>query len=136
MIRAVGEEGSERGRETRAAVLRNQVVSQRAHDDSVFPVLMLGEHVQTGGGLLYFPHALPWLLTGEPRQFAERPLVCRDIEEVGHRRSLVMIGAVLLLINPVLRVAFAALGFAAQRDRLYTVISLFVLGVLLFSFFW
>jgi uncharacterized membrane protein len=47
-----------------------------------------------------------------------------------------MIGVVLLLINPLIRVAFAAVGFAAQRNRLYTVISLAVLGVLLLSFFW
>jgi uncharacterized membrane protein len=79
------------------------------------------------------------VFSGEPKYF-ENPvsMVHRalDLKEVGHRRSLIMIGAVLLLINPVLRVGFAALGFAAQRDRLYTAISLFVLGVLLFSFFW
>ena len=43
-----------------------------------------------------------------------------DSGDVGHRRSLIMIGVVLLLINPVVRVAFAAFGFAAQGDRLYT----------------
>ena len=47
-----------------------------------------------------------------------------------------MIGVVLLLINPLIRVAFAAVGFAAQRNKLYTVISLVVLGVLVLSFFW
>jgi uncharacterized membrane protein len=75
----------------------------------------------------------------EPKYF-ENPIEmvqrAMNVAEIGHRRSLIMIGAVLLLINPALRVAFAALGFAAQRDKLYTVISLFVLGVLLFSFFW
>lgn len=79
------------------------------------------------------------VFAGEPKYF-ENPvsMVQRalDVEEYGHRRSFVMIGAVLLLINPVLRVGFAVLGFAAQRDRLYTAISLFVLAVLLFSFFW
>jgi len=43
---------------------------------------------------------------------------------------------VLLLINPVVRVGFAVVGFAVQKDRLYTGVSLFVLTVLLFSFFW
>ncbi len=47
-----------------------------------------------------------------------------------------MIGVVLLLINPLIRVAFAAVGFAAQRNKLYTVVSLVVLGVLVLSFFW
>lgn len=79
------------------------------------------------------------VFSGEPKYFENPVSMVRravDLKEVGHRRSLIMIGAVLLLINPVLRVGFAALGFAAQRDRLYTAISLFVLGVLLFSFFW
>ena len=35
-----------------------------------------------------------------------------------------------------LGVAFAAVGFAAQKDTLYVAISLIVLTVLLISFFW
>ncbi len=79
------------------------------------------------------------LFSGEPRYF-ENPvsMVQRalDLREIGHRRSVIMIGIALLLINPVLRVAFAAFGFAAQKDRAYTIISLIVLAILLFSFFW
>jgi uncharacterized membrane protein len=79
------------------------------------------------------------VFTGEPKYFENPVSMVRralDWKEIGHRRSLVMIGVVLLLINPVLRVGFAAMGFAAQRDRLYTAVSLVVLAVLLFSFFW
>ena len=47
-----------------------------------------------------------------------------------------MIGVVLLLINPVVRVGVAAFGFSLQRDRLYAAVSLFVFVVLLLSFFW
>lgn len=79
------------------------------------------------------------VFSGEPKYF-ENPvsMIQRavDIHEVGHRRSVIMIGAILLLLNPIVRVGFAALGFAVQKDRLYTAISLFVFGVLLFSFFW
>lgn len=79
------------------------------------------------------------LFNKEPKYF-ENPIsmVQRafDIHEVGHRRSLIMIGVVLLLINPAVRVGFAVLGFALQKDRLYTAVSLFVLAVLVFSFFW
>ena len=79
------------------------------------------------------------VFSGEPKYF-ENPIQmvqrAMNLSEFGHRRSLIMIGVVILLINPVLRVGFAALGFAAQRDKLYTSISLFVLAVLLFSFFW
>ena len=79
------------------------------------------------------------IFSGEPKYF-ENPvsMILRAFEadDVGHRRSMIMIGVVLLLINPVIRVAFAAFAFAAQRDRLYSKISLLVLAVLLFSFFW
>jgi uncharacterized membrane protein len=92
--------------------------------------------------LLATREALPpgdHIFLGEPKYF-ENPIsmIQRALEfrEVGHRRSLIMIGVVLLLINPVVRVAFAAYGFAAQGDRLYTLISLVVFVVLLLSFFW
>jgi uncharacterized membrane protein len=79
------------------------------------------------------------VFSGEPKYF-ENPLSMLqrafEFKAVGHRRSLIMIGVVLLLLNPLVRVAFAALGFAAQRDKLYTVISLLVFGVLVLSFFW
>jgi uncharacterized membrane protein len=79
------------------------------------------------------------VFSGEPK-YLENPIsmIQRAFEpgEVGHRRSLIMIGVVLLLINPLVRVGFAAFGFAVQHDRLYTVISLFVLAVLIVSFFW
>ena len=98
-----------------------------------------------GAGLIWFlatHEGLPTgdhIFSGEPKYF-ENPvgMFRRAFEprEVGHRRSVVMIGVVLLLINPVVRVAFAVFGFAAQKDRLYSCISLLVLAVLLFSFFW
>jgi uncharacterized membrane protein len=98
-----------------------------------------------GAGLIWFVvthDGMPpgdHVFSGEPKYF-ENPVSmlqrALDRNYVGHRRSLIMIGVVLLLINPLFRVAFAAVGFAAQRNRLYTVISLAVLGVLLLSFFW
>ena len=98
-----------------------------------------------GAGLIWFVathEGLPpgdHLFSGEPKYF-ENPVSMLEravsLKAIGHRRSLIMIGVVLLLINPLIRVAFAAVGFAAQRNRLYTVISLAVLGVLLLSFFW
>jgi uncharacterized membrane protein len=79
------------------------------------------------------------VFSGEPKYF-ENPVSmfqrAFDLKAVGHRRSLIIIGVVLLLINPLVRVAFAAVGFAAQRDKLYTAISLLVFGVLALSFFW
>ena len=98
-----------------------------------------------GAGLIWFVathEGMPpgdHLFSGEPKYF-ENPVSMLEraisLKAIDHRRSVIMIGVVLLLINPIIRVAFAAVGFAAQRNRLYTVISLAVLGVLLLSFFW
>jgi uncharacterized membrane protein len=98
-----------------------------------------------GAGLVWFlvthtgMRAGDHIFNGEPKYF-ENPVSMLqrafELREIGHRRSLIMIGVVLLLINPLVRVAFAAFGFAVQGDRLYTGISLIVLAVLIISFFW
>jgi len=49
-------------------------------------------------------------------------------------RGIMGFGILLLIATPVCRVIFGVVGFAILRDRLYTAISLIVLGVLLFSF--
>ncbi len=49
-------------------------------------------------------------------------------------RGIMGFGILLLIATPVCRVIFGVVGFAVLRDRLYTVVSLIVLGVLLFSF--
>lgn len=95
-------------------------------------------------GLVWFLAANPGIrsadhiFSGEPKYF-ENPVSMAvrafETDQVGHRRSVVMLGIVLLLINPVIRVAFAAFGYAFRHDRLYTGISLVVLAVLLVSFF-
>ncbi len=79
------------------------------------------------------------VFSGEPKYFTNPVATVQHAfhwKEVGHRRSFIMIGIVLLLINPAARVAFAAVGFALARDRLYAGISAIVLAVLVFSFFW
>ncbi len=43
-------------------------------------------------------------------------------------RAVMQLGAVLLILTPVLRVAFSCLIFLFQKDRLYTLLSLLVLG--------
>ncbi len=97
------------------------------------------------GGVAWFISAhwklLPGdhIFRGEPK-YLENPISmvahAFDAGVIGERRSVAMIGVVLLLLNPLVRVAFAAIGFAAQKDRLYMVISLIVLTILLISFFW
>ena len=49
-------------------------------------------------------------------------------------RGIMGLGILLLIATPVCRVIFGVVGFALLRDKLYTVVSLIVLGVLVFSF--
>jgi uncharacterized membrane protein len=47
--------------------------------------------------------------------------------------SIIQLGLVFLIATPVMRVAFCIVGFARQKDRLYVVISSFVLVILIYS---
>jgi uncharacterized membrane protein len=50
-------------------------------------------------------------------------------------RSIIRLGILLLIATPIMRVAFCVYSFAAQRDKIYVLISSLVLLVLLYSFF-
>jgi uncharacterized membrane protein len=49
------------------------------------------------------------------------------------RASIISLGLLVLIATPIARVVFAAIGFARERDALYTMISLVVLAILAFS---
>lgn len=53
----------------------------------------------------------------------------------GEPAAIIQLGILLLIATPIARVAFAAVAFAIERDRLYVVISLVILTVLLYGFF-
>ncbi len=71
---------------------------------------------------------------GEP-QGLRQPAALMDMILALKGRGVIQLGLLLLIATPVLRVAFAAYAFARQRDGLYVVISLIVLGVLMSSLF-
>lgn len=48
-------------------------------------------------------------------------------------RGIIQCGLLLLIATPIMRVAFAVAAFALQRDRVYVMVTLIVLGVLLYS---
>ena len=48
-------------------------------------------------------------------------------------RGMIQLGLLLLIATPVARVVFAVIGFYLERDRMYTIVSLIVLAVLVFS---
>ena len=73
------------------------------------------------------------VFTGEPRVLRNVVAIMESALQ-GHDRSLIQLGVVLLLLNPLVRVLFAFFGYAYERNGLYTVVSGVVLAVLLGSF--
>jgi uncharacterized membrane protein len=73
------------------------------------------------------------------RLFRGEPAALRDIggivrESLKWRGTgLIQLGLLVLLATPVARVAFSVVAFLLQRDRLYVVVTLIVLGILLYS---
>jgi uncharacterized membrane protein len=51
----------------------------------------------------------------------------------GSGASIIALGLLVLIATPIARVVFAMIGFARERDMLYTVISFVVLAILAFS---
>ena len=91
------------------------------------------------GGVLYLLQAHG--VEPDYRYFHGIPVPARRIAPVldGVRhfdsRSIIRLGILLLIATPIMRVAFCVYSFAAQKDRIYVVVSATVLTVLLFSFF-
>ncbi|MCC7176116.1 MAG: DUF1634 domain-containing protein [Bryobacterales bacterium] len=50
-----------------------------------------------------------------------------------HPRGVIQLGLLLLIATPIARVVFSVYAFARQGDRLYVVVTLIVLGVLLYG---
>jgi len=48
-------------------------------------------------------------------------------------RAIIQLGLLLLIATPVARVAFAAVAFMLEKDKLYVFLTLIVLAILLFS---
>lgn len=55
--------------------------------------------------------------------------------EVGKGRGVVVVGILLLILTPVLRVAVSVVSFLHEQDRAMTLVTLFVLAALVGSFF-
>jgi uncharacterized membrane protein len=52
----------------------------------------------------------------------------------GSGQAIVTVGLLLLIATPVVRVAVSVMAFVYQRDRVFTLITLTVLGLLILSF--
>lgn len=101
--------------------------------------VLIAAVIMLAGGVIYLmdnPHARPGdrTFSGEPADLRHPIAIFKDALR-GHTASLIQIGVLILLFNPLIRVGFSAIGFAAERDRLYTLISIAVFTVLAVSFF-
>ena len=80
------------------------------------------------GGLTADHH----IFRGEPERLRKVPEILDEAFHL-HPRGVIQLGLLLLMLTPVTRVAFTVLVFALQRDRIFIVVTLIVLGVLLFG---
>ncbi len=79
--------------------------------------------------------AWPWSdVTGENARFPQTVTdVLRGVR-AKEGRAIVLLGLLLLIATPVMRVAVSILAFMYERDRLYMLITALVLALLLLSF--
>lgn len=99
--------------------------------------VMIAAAVVLAGAVLYLIRFGP----GAPhyRVFQGEPAGMRTVRGIvqsafhADPRGIIQLGLLLLIATPVARVFFALIAFAVQRDRTYVVVTLIVLGALLYS---
>lgn len=99
--------------------------------------VLLAAAVVLAGGALYLvqhhgdPVHYHTFVTG-PASIRSAPAIAASAVHF-NSEGIMQLGLLLLIATPVARVLMAVIGFAMERDRLYVVVSLIVLGVLLAS---
>lgn len=99
-------------------------------------VMVAGAIVLVGGAvyLARHGHERPHygVFVGEPTDLRTVPGIARDAATFSGR-GLIQLGLLLLIATPVARVAFTAVAFVLQRDRVYLLVTVVVLALLLLS---
>ncbi len=91
------------------------------------------------GGILYLIHnglLLPNYKTfkGEPSSLRNIPDIFRNLFSF-NTGAIIQFGLILLIATPVARVMFSVIAFLYEKDYLYTIFTIIVLSILLYSFF-
>lgn len=91
------------------------------------------------GGVVYLLHHFndvpgDHVFQGEPQSLRNPLLILINATEC-HTRSIIQLGVVLLLLNPLFRVALAFFGYLREKDFAYIGISAFLVLILVYSFF-
>jgi uncharacterized membrane protein len=89
------------------------------------------------GGIIYLKRhghepANYHVFQGEPTDLKTVPGIIRSAMGL-HGRGIIQFGLLLLIATPVFRVALSIWGFAAEKDHMYTLFTIIVLIVLLYS---
>jgi uncharacterized membrane protein len=99
--------------------------------------VILAAVIVLAGGVLYLsrhPAPLP-----DYRVFRGEPLEYRTVSGIVHEtlafrgRGLIQLGLLVLIATPIARVAFSFFAFLWQRDWIYVLATLIVLGLLIYS---
>lgn len=71
---------------------------------------------------------------GEPKRLTDYKRIWQTAFQ-GRGRSVIQLGLLFLIATPVARIVFSVVGFLLEKDTLYTILTVIVLGIVLFSFF-
>jgi uncharacterized membrane protein len=99
-------------------------------------VVLAASIVFLGGVVFLTRHRLP---VTDYRVFRGEPIELRTISGIFHEasefrgRGLIQLGLLVLIATPVARVAFSFLAFLYQRDWTYVLVTVLVLGLLVYS---
>src|ERR1700688_3645664 len=101
-------------------------------------VILSALFVLAGGAVYVARHPEPVtdyrVFQGEPEELRTVSGIVHEAVAL-HGRGLIQLGLLLLIATPIARVAFSAVAFLYQRDWTYVVVTLIVLGLLVFGLF-
>jgi uncharacterized membrane protein len=87
--------------------------------------------VVLAGGIWYL--VAPGATPPNYAHFQGRPQTIRTLADMRGSEAAMLIGLLLLIATPILRVVFSMIGFALERDYVYVALTAIVLIVLLYS---
>jgi uncharacterized membrane protein len=99
-------------------------------------VILSAVFVVAGGAVYLARHQTP---VTDYRVFQGEPEELRTVSGIFHEalalqgRGLIQFGLLILIATPIARVAFSVVAFLYQRDWTYVVVTLIVLGLLVYS---
>lgn len=100
-------------------------------------VLLAAAVLLLGGGIYLASHGRDavgdHIFTGEPAELRHPMAIVEGAMQV-HPRALIQLGVLLLLLNPILRIFLAGVGYVGLRNWTYVVVCLILLVVLGGSF--